>query len=448
MDSSEKVLLKKFAIGFCLGGIFAVVIFFHSDEVISNQKADLQRSLIPGTPKIQKLEDAKGEKHILMNDPSIQKNWGLMGTQGKSDIKANKAWDVTTGDRDIRVAIIDTGVDVRHHDLNANIWKNPGETGTDKNGKPKETNGIDDDGNGFVDDINGWDFATSSPRVVDSHGHGTHIAGIIGAVGGNGIGVVGVCPKVSLMVLKYYDPNAKGNDNLKNTIRAIKYAVDNGAHIINYSGGGTEPNDDEFKAIQYAREKGVLVVAAAGNEKSNSDLAPYYPADYNLDNIISVTAIDSYARVLNSSNYGTKSVHIAAPGKDIYSTLPGNQGGTMTGTSQATAFVSGVAALILAHNKTFAYKQVREQIVKTSDEIPELRGKTKFSGKLNSYAALTILPMIPASGIANVSNNSAGSTVLGASNGNQFLRNLVEQINSSSVEKAPAAVPTDDSTKL
>jgi thermitase len=183
-----------------------------------------------------------------------------------------------------------------------------------------------------------------------------------------------------------------------------------GANIINYSGGGTEPNDDEFAAIKYAQERGVLFVAAAGNEHSNSDVAHYYPADYNLSNIVSVTAINTAAQVLRSSNFGTKTVHIAAPGEGIYSTLPGGNYGVMTGTSQATAFVTGVAALILSHNKDFDYNQVKKQIISTADELPGLRDKTKSSGKLNSYAALAIQPSIPASGLARAESSPSDST--------------------------------------
>lgn len=355
-----------------------------------------------GSPRILPTSSQLGEQKVILNDPSVKKNWGLMGTRGKSDIKASNAWSITQGDRKIRVAVIDTGIDVHHPDLAENIWINPGESGIDINGRNKAHNGIDDDGNGFPDDVHGWDFVHNKPIVTDNHGHGTHIAGILGAVGNNGIGTTGVSPKVSIMVLKYFDPLSNGHDNLVNTVKAIRYAVSNGAHIINYSGGGTEPNNDEYKAIKYAQDRGVLVVAAAGNERSNSDLAPYYPADYDLTNIISVTAINSAAKVLKSSNYGIRSVHVAAPGENIYSTLPNGRYGLMTGTSQATAFVSGVAALIMSHNDDFKFSQVKKQILATVDELPGLRHKTRTGGKLNSYAALAIQPSIPLTGLADV----------------------------------------------
>lgn len=410
MSRDTKVFLLSF-----LGAAFVVVVANMAINSTASTPGDSVRLQSLGTPKIVPLDPAKGEQKVILNDPSIQKNWGLMGTNGQSDIMVNRAWDITQGDRQIIVAVIDTGADISHPDLAENIWHNPGESGLDAQGRDKATNGIDDDGNGFIDDVNGWDFVNNKPTVIDNHGHGTHIAGIIGAVGGNGVGISGVCPKVSLMILKYFDPTSKGNDNLRNTVRAIRYAANMGANIINYSGGGTEPNDDEFQAVKYAADKGVLFVAAAGNEHSNSDSEHYYPADYNLSNIISVTAIDPSAHVLKTSNYGLNSVHIAAPGEGIYSTLPGGNYGFMTGTSQATAFVTGVATLVMAHNKDFSDLQVKKQILATADEIPGLRGKTSTGGKLNSYAALAIQPAIPATGIASArSSPSMTAGVIGA----------------------------------
>ncbi|MCB0408395.1 MAG: S8 family serine peptidase, partial [Bdellovibrionales bacterium] len=224
-----------------------------------------------------------------------------------------------------------------------------------------------------------------------NHGHGTHIAGIIGAEGGNGIGISGVAPKVSLMILKYYDPKAPGVNNLMNTVKAIDYAVKMNALIINYSGGGLEKSPQEIAAIQRAKQKGILFVAAAGNEQSNSDIHGYYPADYDLDNIISVTAIDRSRKVLDSSNYGVNSVDLAAPGNNIYSLLPGGKYGYMTGTSQATAFVTGVAALVMAQDPDLRNaEKIVKYLTQTGDIDPQLIGKTRYNKRLNSYKALAI----------------------------------------------------------
>ncbi len=326
------------------------------------------------------------EPSALFNDPAIKQAWGLK----KSD--AARAWSVTQGSKDTIVAVIDTGVDEHHEDLMTNLWVNPGESGLDSNGRDKSNNGIDDDNNGFIDDVHGWNFVSNNNRLDDNHGHGTHIAGIIGAEAGNGKGISGISPHVSLMVLKYFDPKVPNTDNLKNTIAAIQYAVKMGAHIINYSGGGTDYSQDEHDAVQLAEKKGILFVAAAGNERSNSDQHHYYPADYKLKNIISVTAIDPTTEVLASSNYGTETVDIAAPGQNILSCLPNNSYGLMTGTSQATAFVSGAAALVMSHkNQYFKAEEIKKYILATGDTATSLMAKTKTSRQLNLFKALTIL---------------------------------------------------------
>lgn len=326
------------------------------------------------------------EPSALFNDPAIKQAWGLK----KSD--AARAWSVTQGSSDTIVAVIDTGVDELHEDLKANLWTNPGETGLDKNGKDKATNGIDDDGNGFIDDVHGWNFVSNNNKLDDNHGHGTHIAGIIGAEAGNKKGISGISPKVSLMILKYFDPKVPNTDNLKNTIASIKYAVKMGAHIINYSGGGTDYSKDEYDAVAEADKKNILFVAAAGNERSNSDQHHYYPADYGLKNIISVTAIDPTTEVLSSSNYGVNTVDIAAPGQNILSCLPHNSYGLMTGTSQATAFVTGAAALVMSHkNQYFNAADVKKYILATGDTSNSLLTKTRTSRQLNLYKSLTIL---------------------------------------------------------
>ncbi|MGE4132843.1 MAG: S8 family peptidase [Bdellovibrionales bacterium] len=325
------------------------------------------------------------EVEVLLNDPAISAGWGLRMTDSQ------KAWRISQGSRDIVVAVIDTGADVHHPDLTANLWTNPGEVGKDSKGRDKASNGVDDDGNGYVDDIHGWNFVTSTSDLQDDHGHGTHIAGIIGAEGGNGIGISGVAPKVSLMVLKYYDAKGSEMNNLINTVKAIDYAVKMKANIINYSGGGIAPSPSEKAAIERAMKKGILFVAAAGNERSNSDIKKYYPADYGLPNILSVTAIDKNKNVLPSSNFGEQTVDIAAPGNDIISTLPNGQYGYMTGTSQATAFATGVAALIMANNSNLRRAEhIIKYLTKTGDDDERLAGKTRYRKRLNSYKALAI----------------------------------------------------------
>lgn len=322
------------------------------------------------------------EPSVMMNDPAIAQAWGI------HNVNALKAWNITKGNKNIVVAVIDTGCDIRHEDLAANIWTNPGESGKDSKGNDKSNNGIDDDKNGFVDDVHGWNFVSSNNDLTDNHGHGTHISGIIGAEAGNGKGIAGISPEVSIMCLKYFDPKVFGTDNLKNTVNAIHYAKLMNAQIINYSGGGIEFSQEEHDAIEEARKVGILFVAAAGNERSNSDVHHYYPADYGLSNIISVTAVDPNQQVLASSNYGARTVDIAAPGQNILSLLPNNAYGYMTGTSQATAFVTGAAVLVMARKGITDPEQVKRYIIATGDADEKLMNKTISYRRLNLFKAV------------------------------------------------------------
>ncbi len=397
---SRRMWIAFSLVGFILFGTLGLFVYQSEQSgqlrTQSSNKKDgsrvLENSVI--TSKVDRVED---EPSALFNDPAINQAWGLK----KSD--AARAWSVTKGSRDIVVCIIDTGADTNHEDLKSNLWTNPGETGQDSKGRNKKTNGVDDDGNGFADDVHGWNFVSNNNKLDDNHGHGTHIAGIIGAEAGNGKGITGIAPEVSLMILKYYDPKVAGTDNLRNTVQSIKYCVQMGANIINYSGGGTEFSQEEHDAVAEAQKKGILFVAAAGNERSNSDQHHYYPADYKLSNIISVTAIDPSTQVLASSNYGVETVDIAAPGQNILSSLPGNAYGYMTGTSQATAFVTGAASLVMAHKQSFLAPEVKKYILATGDAQSQLLAKTRTSRQLNLYKALTILDEgISASGIKAV----------------------------------------------
>lgn len=357
----------------------------HGRHAQSTKKGSEKREQELGLVKdlTNKVED---EPSALFNDPAIKQAWGLK----KSD--AARAWSVTQGTKDTIIAVIDTGIDVNHEDLKNNLWMNPGESGLDAKGRDKASNGVDDDGNGFIDDVHGWNFVSGNNNLEDNHGHGTHIAGIIGAEASNKKGISGVAPNVSLMVIKYFDPKVPNTDNLKNTIASIRYAVKMGAHIINYSGGGTDYSQDEYDAVASAAAKGILFVAAAGNERSNSDQHHYYPADYGLKNIISVTAIDPTTQVLPSSNYGVLTVDIAAPGQNILSCLPNNSYGLMTGTSQATAFVSGAAALVMSHkDQYYQATEVKNYILATGDTSSSLLAKTRTSRQLNLFKSLTIL---------------------------------------------------------
>lgn len=375
-------------IALVMGVVVCLLAFLLGNYIVSSHKGEDSQTMRTTDLSSISFKSPKKELDIKMADPAMSKMWGIYAVQ------AEKAWTQLNilGHHKVTVAVIDTGIDKQHLDLQKNLWVNTGETGLDKSGKDKRSNGKDDDKNGCVDDVHGCNFIKMTGDISDSHGHGSHIAGIIGATRGNGVGVSGVAPNVSMMILKYYEPARPGFQNLANTIKAIHYAIDHGAHIINYSGGGTSPSLKERQAIERARRKGILFVTAAGNEKSNLDLTShYYPADYPLDNIISVTAFDKSKKILPTSNYGASTVDIAAPGNQILSTLPGDKYGYMTGTSQATAFVTGVATLIRSRYPDFSFRQIIKHLTVTGDLDMNLNGKTIHRKRLNTYRALVML---------------------------------------------------------
>jgi subtilisin family serine protease len=312
-----------------------------------------------------------------VKEPSLLlKNWGLINHEAKSHISAPDAWKIEEGSPGIVVGVIDTGIDPSHRDLVSNIWHDP---------KAPHVAGSQD--------VYGWNFVQDAPNPNDDHGHGTHVAGIIGAINDPKNGISGVTHHVSIMAVKYYSDANSGAVNLANTVKAINYAVDHGARIINYSGGGPEFSEQEYLAIKKAESRGVLFVAAAGNEHQNTDLVEnyYYPSAYRLTNIISVAATDIHNNLLASSNWGKTRVDVAAPGENIFSTLPGGRYGYMSGTSQATAFVTGMAALLLSQNPKLTPVEIKALILASVDKIPQLEGKLATGGRVNAYQALIAL---------------------------------------------------------
>ncbi len=253
----------------------------------------------------------------IPNDPGYIQQWGLNNT-GQfggipgADISAQKAWEVTKGSDNIIIAVLDSGVSYDHPDLKDNIWVNTAEM----NGKA----GVDDDNNGYVDDYYGWDYIDNDGYPSDYNQHGTHVAGIIAAKGNNNTGISGVMWSAKIMALRFL--GVTGTGDVARAAEAIEYAVDNGARIINASWGGYDYSATVYSAINYARQHNVLFVAAAGNESNDNNISPFYPASYNLPNIISVAATDQGDQLAYFSNYGSNKVHLAAPGVSIYSTVP------------------------------------------------------------------------------------------------------------------------------
>jgi len=317
---------------------------------------------------------------LIPDDPDFGSLWGM------TKIQAPAAWETTTGDGNVLVAVIDTGMDASHADLADNLWINSGETGTDGSGEDKTNNGIDDDGNGYVDDWRGWDFYNDDNDPDDDNKHGTHVAGTIGAVGNNNTGVAGVCWDVSLIALKFL--GADGFGSTADAIDAVQYAVSIGADIQNNSWGGGGSSGGLENAIQNADTNGVLFVAAAGNENSNSDNNPHYPASYTAPNIISVAATDENDKLASFSNFGANSVDLAAPGVNIRSTIPSGGYEELQGTSMAAPHVAGAAALLLSANSALTHLDIKGALFNSVDKVPALNGKTVTGGRLNANSLM------------------------------------------------------------
>ena len=305
-------------------------------------------------------------------------NGGVSGGTVGADVSAFDAWDRATGD-DIVVAIMDTGVDDSHPDLFDNMWRNPGEVAG---------NGIDDDGNGYVDDVYGYDFVDGDGFAEDNWGHGTHVAGIAAAVGNDGYGVPGLAYGAQIMALKFLDVD--GGGYASQGAAAIRYAVDQGADVINMSFGGPGYSYAMRDAIEYAHDRGVMVSAAAGNESRDNDSSPSYPASYELDNVLSVAATDRRDRLSSFSNYGD-SVDLAAPGSAIVSTWPGEDWRYLSGTSMAAPFVAGAMALLREVAPAHSVSELRRAILESVEELPNDSDRVASGGRLDAAASLELL---------------------------------------------------------
>lgn len=330
---------------------------------------------------------------VIPNDPFFSNQYGLKNT-GQSggtigaDISAPDAWETTTGSRELIVAVIDTGVDMDHEDLAANIWTNVNDP---------VGNG-DEDGNGFEDDTFGWDFINDDNDPDDDQGHGTHVAGIIGALGNNGIGVSGVNWNVTLMALKVF--GIDGEATLEDIIPSIVYATDKGAHVINASWGDGVYSLALKEAINNFISAGGLFVAAAGNETNtwflqDNDNYPYYPASYEMDGMISVGATDRYDTLSAFSCIGYNSVDLFSPGSGVYSTVHNNSYSAKSGTSMAAPFVAGTAALIWSVSPELSSLEIKDRILGNVDRLALLNGKCWSGGRLNAAAVFEVDKEIP-----------------------------------------------------
>jgi subtilisin family serine protease len=329
----------------------------------------------------------------LPDDPSFPLQWGLNNSGGSgvndADIDAPEAWDFSTGGRNVVIALIDTGVDYTHEDLEDNIWHNPHEI---------PGNNLDDDGNGYIDDVIGWDFvdrASGNPDEdyedpdndpLDRHGHGTHVAGIIAAIANNGKGIAGVAYNSRIMALRaaYMDESGEGILESVDAVQAILYAAENGAKVINISWGDYVESNLIKDAISIASSRGAIICASAGNDNTGNRI---YPAASDNPAIIAVGSTDKNDNWATFSNYG-KWVHVSAPGRDIYSTTPGNTYGYLSGTSMATPHVSALAAMIISASPGINPLEVKARIMNSVDVMGSLKDKNITSGRINAYTAL------------------------------------------------------------
>ncbi len=325
------------------------------------------------------------------NDPMLGQLWGIantgiadsggqLGVAGM-DVGALEAWDIETGNENVVVAVIDTGVDYNSPDLEGNVWTNEAE----KNGEA----GVDDDNNGVIDDIHGASFVDAlAPKgdPMDDHGHGTHCSGTIGARGDDGKGIVGVAWKTKIMGVKFL--SAGGSGTLEGAVEAINYATKMGAKVISNSWGGGGFSQALFEAVQKSHEAKAIFLAAAGNESNNNDSSPTYPATYDVPNVLSVAAIDNKGQLASFSSYGKNKVHVGAPGVNVLS-LTTNGYESWSGTSMATPHVSGIAVLLAARFPEMSGVEIKERIISTAKPDRFLNKKVASGGVANAFTALT-----------------------------------------------------------
>jgi subtilisin family serine protease len=356
-----------------------------TDEVVSEYRALPEVEYAEANYEISIDHAGGGSKHVHAEDPRFSEQWALandgqLGGKSGADISAMQAWAVTTGSDDVVVAVLDSGVDYNHEDLVNNIWT-----------RPAAIQPYQDFELGMVEDLHGYDAINNSGDPFDENGHGTHCAGIIGAEGGNNLGIAGVNWKVQIMPLKFM--NAGGFGTTKDAIEAINYAINRkqagvNVRVISASWGSISRSRALEDVIRRANDAGILFVAASGNNSTDNDRQPHYPASYAIPNVISVAALDRNDQLAQFSNYGARSVHIAAPGKEILSTWLGNDYEEHSGTSMATPVIAGVAALVLARHPNISVAELRSRLLKSVDPLPALAGKVSTGGRVNAARAV------------------------------------------------------------
>ncbi|OFZ53620.1 MAG: hypothetical protein A2428_15075 [Bdellovibrionales bacterium RIFOXYC1_FULL_54_43] len=385
-ELSVREIKQRFArVGLKLQGQIPEIQVYVADAVDPDRFEETGKELVNSSPDVLYLEKDRvvralesHESHdssASPNDPKFQQQKAMMR------IAPEAAWKLSKGSRDVLVAVTDTGVALSHPELKNQIWTNPNEL---------PGNGIDDDRNGFVDDVHGWNFVRTNnndpPEPEDDEGHGTHVAGIIGAEGNNSEGIAGINWQVSILPVKFLDSDGSGT--LEGGVRSILYAVKHGARLINASWGDSETSRTLQDAIEYAFSKGSLLIAAAANSTKDTDLKPNYPsADVSLG-VISVASSSRTGTLSGFSNYGILSVDLVAPGSDVLSTYLRGKYAKMSGTSMAAPMVTGIGALMLSLEPELSALELRNGMLNAVEESPGYEGKISTRGDIRADFAL------------------------------------------------------------
>lgn len=351
-----------------------------------------ERTSLP-TPVAGSLVEKGLSADVQFNDPKVGRIWAFNDAQNYG-VSVNSAYKTygTSNTTPVIVAVVDTGVDTQHEDLKDVIWVNPNEIAA---------NGIDDDNNGYIDDINGINTLVrdaagkATVNIKDTHSHGTHVSGTIGARQNNGLGIAGIASNVRIMGIRTVPNN--GDETDIDVAEAFVYAAKNGAKIINCSFGKSSNEGRQLipDTLKYIGEKyGVLVIAAAGNDSSNIDKNPTYPASHPSENLLIIASTQSNGKMSGFSNYGAIGVDVAAPGSNVFSTTPGNRYESMSGTSMATPTTVGVAAEILSHNPDLTVSQLKEVLMKSVTKIDSFKSKMVAGGRIDLLTALELAKTI------------------------------------------------------
>ncbi len=329
-------------------------------------------------------------------------NTGQTGGTPGADIRAEQAWATFTGDPNILVGVIDTGVDYTHPDLAANAWTNPGEI---------PGNNVDDDGNGYVDDVHGYDFVNNDGDPFDDNEHGTHCSGTIAAVGNNALGTTGINWRAKIAGIKFL--SASGSGSTANAVLGIQYAITIGCRLTSNSWGGGGFSQALLDAINAAGAAGQLFVASQGNASTNTDVSPSYPAAYDSPYIIGVAATDHNDQLASFSNYGATTCDLGAPGVDVLSLMPGGGYQLLSGTSMAGPHVSGACAFMFGRFPGMTNMQVKQRIMQFADPIPALTGRCVTGARLNLFMAAADPDSIPPGAVSDLATENPGSNSMG-----------------------------------